>query len=108
MTERAQKTFEFQGLGKRNVTADFSGGYLRSDGEGLLLREVETKLGVVSRLAKCFADYRNHRFVEHTVEELLRQRIFGFALGYEDLNDHDRLRVDAVMVGKKNPKERID
>ena len=106
MTECAQKTFEFQGLGKRNVTADFSGGYLSSDGGGLLLREVETKLGVVARLAKCFVDYRNHRFVEHKVEELLRQRIFGLALGYEDLNDHDRLRVDplhAVMVGKKEP-----
>jgi hypothetical protein len=106
MTECAQKTFEFQGLGKRKVTADFAGGYLSSDGGGLILREVENKLGVVTRLAKCFRDYRNQRFVEHSVEELLRQRIFGLALGYEDLNDHDRLRVDplqAVLVGKKDP-----
>lgn len=106
MTECAQQSFEFQGLGSRKVTADFSGGYLSSDGGGLILREVEKKLGVIERLAKCFADYRNQRFVEHSIPQLLRQRIVSLALGYEDLNDHDRLRLDplhAVLAGKDDP-----
>jgi hypothetical protein len=105
MTECRQETFEFQGLGSRKITADFSGGYLSSDGGGLLLREVEGRMGLIDRLGKCFDDHRNHRFVEHRLEELLRQRIFGLALGYEDLNDHDRLRLDplqAVLVGKRD------
>jgi hypothetical protein len=105
MTECIQETFEFQGLGKRKVTADFSGGYLSSDGGGLILREAESKSGVIGRLEKCFRDYRHVSYVEHQLGELLRQRIFGLALGYEDLNDHDRLRVDpvhAVLAGKED------
>ena len=103
MTECTQSTFEFQGLGRRQVTADFSGGFLSSDGGGLLLREVEGKLGLVRRLADCFVDGRDQRFVEHRLEHLIGQRLFGVALGYEDLNDHDRLRLDplqALLVGK--------
>ena len=105
MTECTQSSFEFQGLGKRKVTADFSGGYLSSDGGGLLLREAELKMGIIGRLAECFIDHRHPSFVEHLLDELLRQRIMGLALGYEDLNDHDRLRVDpvhAVLAGKKD------
>jgi hypothetical protein len=103
MTDCTQCTFEFQGLGKRKVTADFSGGYVSSDGGGLILRETERRMGLIDRLCGCFSDYRNQRFVEHQLGELLRQRIFGLALGYEDLNDHDRLRLDplhAVLAGK--------
>jgi hypothetical protein len=88
------------------VTADFSGGYVSSDAGGaLLLREVERRLGLIGRLAGCFSDLRDQRFVEHSVEELLRQRIGALALAYEDLNDHDRLRLDpalALMAGKKD------
>ncbi len=105
MTECTQSVFEFQALGKRKVTVDFSGGYLSSDGGGLILRETEAKMGVLDRLAKCFNDYRNQIFVEHALPTLLRQRIFGLALGYEDLNDHDRLRLDpvhALLAGKKD------
>ena len=103
MTECNQRSFEFQGLGKRKVTADFSGGYLSSDGGGLILREAELKMGLIERLERCFNDYRHPAFIEHQLEELLRQRIMGLALGYEDLNDHDRLRLDpvhAVLAGK--------
>ena len=106
MTDCTQKTFEFQGLERRKITADFSGGYLSSDGGGLILREVEKKMRVIDGLATCFSDHRNQRFVEHSVPELLRQRIFGLALGYEDLNDHDRLRLDpvhALLAGKTDP-----
>jgi hypothetical protein len=105
MTDCTQRAFEFQGLGRRKVTADFSGGYLSSDGGGLILREVDLKTGVIDRLADCFVDHRHPSFIEHLLSELLRQRILGLALGYEDLNDHDRLRLDpvhAVLAGKED------
>lgn len=99
-----QEVFEFQGLSGRKVTADFSGGYLSSDGGGsLLLRQLHLKTGLIDRLADCFTDYRNALLIEHSVKELLSQRIGALQLGYEDLNDHDRLRHDpavALMAGK--------
>ena len=103
MTECKQDVFEFQVQGSRKVTADFSGGYLSSDGGALFLRGVDLKMGLIERLAGCFSDYRLPCLVEHRVAELLRQRIGALALGYEDLNDHDRLRLDplhALMAGK--------
>jgi hypothetical protein len=105
MTECNQQLFEFQAHGSHKVTADFSGGYLSSDGGALFLRGLDLKLGLIDRLAGCFVDMRHPGFVEHQVAELLRQRIGALALGYEDLNDHDRLRLDplhALMVGKKD------
>lgn len=105
MTECTQTTFGFQDIGRRKVTADFSGGYLSSDGGGLLLREVEGRMGLVKRLAGCFVDGRDQRFVEHRLDCLIAQRLFGVTLGYEDLNDHDRLRLDplhAVLVGNED------
>jgi len=105
MTDCNQQTFEFQSHFGRKVTADFSGGHLSSDGGLLFIREIEMKRGILRRLAECFADLRFQPLVEHSVEELLRQRIGALALGYEDLNDHDRLRHDplcALMAGKKD------
>ena len=106
MTECIQSTFEFQGMGRRKVEADFKGGNLSADGRVALLREVEAKSGLVRRLTGCFCDYRDQRYVVHGLDELLKQRIFGIAMGYEDLNDHDTLRHDPVMalgVGKEDP-----
>ena len=106
MTECIQQTFEFQGLGGRRVEANFEGGFLSSDGGSLFLREIDGRHRFMKRLAECFDDRRDPDRVEHGVEELLRQRIFGLALGYEDLNDHDRLRHDpllAVSCGKADP-----
>jgi hypothetical protein len=88
----------FQDLGSRKVVADFSGGTLSSDGGVLLLRELDQKLGVRRALAECFVDGRDQRFVDHAVQELLAQRIYGLALGYEDLNDHERLRLDPLLA----------
>lgn len=102
-TDCRQQSFDFQGLGGRKVEADFSGGYLSSDGGGLLLREMERSQRLCEQLAGCFSDLREQRFVEHELPVMLRQRIFGLALGYEDINDHDRLRADpllAVMCGR--------
>ena len=85
------------------MTADFTGGYLSSDGGALFLRDLERRLRIIPRLSLCFTDTRNPDLIEHRLVELLAQRIFGIALGYEDLNDHDRLRLDpvhALLAGK--------
>lgn len=96
----------FQDLGRRQVVADFSGGTLSTDGGALLLREADHRLGLTRTLAACFTDLRDARFVDHALNELLAQRIYGEALGYEDLNDHNRTRRDpllAVACDKTDP-----
>lgn len=98
MTECNQQSFEFQGLGSRKVQADFSGGYLSSDGGALLLRQVDGAHGLCERLAECFSDRRDPELVEHELPVMLRQRILGLALGYEDINDHERLRFDPLLA----------
>ena len=103
---RIDQPLLFQELGTRQVVADFSGGYLSSDGGVLLLRQIDHGLGVTRSLAACFSDGRDARFVEHSLEELLAQRVHALALGYEDLNDHSHLRRDpllAVAAGKLDP-----
>jgi hypothetical protein len=106
MTQCSQDRLFFQDSAGREVVATFDGGNVTSDAGGLLLREVEARFGFVQDFARCFTDYRDPELTEHTLEELLKQRIFGLCLGYEDLNDHDRLRFDpllAVLVDKKDP-----
>jgi hypothetical protein len=93
-------------LGSREVLADFDGGDISSDGGALLLREAERLTGIIRQFAACFTDHRNPDLTEHTVEELIAQRVYALALGYEDLNDHDDLRRDpllATVVGKGDP-----
>ena len=105
-TECKQVRFEFHQLSQRKVKARFDGGKITSDAGVLLLREVERGTGLIAGLAECFRDHRDPRLIEHTVEELLGQRIYGLCLGYEDLNDHDQLRTDpmlAVAVDKADP-----
>ena len=102
-TQCTSTQLEFQSFGRRRVTGRFDGGRLTSNAGGLLLREVDQRLNVLSRVATCFEDYRQAGRVEHPVESLLAQRIYGLALGYEDINDHDELRRDsllALLVGK--------
>ncbi len=103
MTECSQSQFEFAPHFSRSVVAGFDGGTITSDGGALLLRETDRRLKLLPRLAGCFCDKRNPWYVRHPVEELLGQRIYGLALGYEDLNDHDQLREDpllGVLAGK--------
>ena len=105
-TECTQVGFEFHPLNQRQIRAQFDGGTITSDGGGLLLREVEKRTGILRQFAACFADYRDPQRIEHTVPELVAQRVYGVALGYEDLNDHDQLRQDpllAVLVEKSEP-----
>jgi hypothetical protein len=106
-TECIQSSFEFHHLGRREVTARFDGGDITTDAGGLLLRQVEAKCRIVSRFAQCFTDHRKADQIEHTLESLIAQRVYGLALGYEDLNDHDQLRSDpmmALLAGKQDPK----
>ena len=107
-----QQTFEFQIENSRKIVAHFNGGNISSDSGGLLLRQTERITGIISQFADCFDDHRDPDLIEHSVEELIAQRIYALTLGYEDLNDHDELRNDpllAVLVGKKDPtgKDRI-
>ena len=106
MTECSADQLEFHALGKRVVVGKFDGGRISSDGGGLLLREVEARTQILARLAEQFTDHRDPEAIEHSVAELIAQRVYALALGYEDLNDHDRLRLDpllAVLVGKAGP-----
>jgi hypothetical protein len=105
-TECNQFVLGFHPLKQREVRAQFDGGAITSDGGGLLLREVEKRTGILRQFAACFTDYRNPDLLEHPVQELVAQRVYGLALGYEDLNDHEELRKDpllAVLVEKSNP-----
>lgn len=105
MLARNQPLF-FDNLGSRRVQADFSGGLLSSDGGVLLLRQIDEGLGISRSLAQCFHDERQLALIDHSVRELLAQRLHALALGYEDLNDHDTLRLDpllAVAAGKRDP-----
>ena len=105
-TECNGKSLEFQALGRREIVARFDGGTISSDGGGLLLRQCERATGIVRRFASCFTDHRDPAQIEHTAQELVAQRVYALALGYEDLIDHDALRHDpllAALVGKLDP-----
>jgi len=105
-TECNTDRFDFQPLKKREIRGCFDGGAITSDAGGLLLREVEAKTRVLERFAGCFTDHRDPELIEHPVDHLVAQRVYGLALGYEDLNDHDQLRHDpllALLVGKDDP-----
>src|SRR5512142_3486213 len=97
---------DFPMLGRREILADFDGGDLTSHGGALLLRKTEQLTAIIRQFVACFTDHRNPDLIEHTVTELVAQRVYGLALGYEDLNDHDDLRCDpllAAVVGKDDP-----
>ncbi len=105
MTECTPSQLGFGFHGRRRVTARFDGGRLTTDGGGSLLRETDDRTGLLDRVASCLSDCRNPSAVEHTVRDLVSQRVYGLALGYDDLNDHAELRLDALMallVGKSD------
>jgi len=97
MTECNQSSFGFEACGSREIVARFDGGTISSDGGAFLLRQTDQRLNLLPRLAQCFLDGRNQKLVEHTVLEMLSQRVYGLALGYEDINDHEQLRCDPVF-----------
>ncbi len=97
MTECNQSSFGFEASGSREIVARFDGGTISSDGGAFLLRQTDQRLNLLPRLAECFLDGRNQKLVEHSVLEMLSQRVYGLALGYEDINDHEQLRFDPVF-----------
>jgi Transposase DDE domain group 1 len=106
LSEANSTYLDFPVLGSRQVLASFDGGDISSDGGALLLRKVEEHTGIIRQFAACFTDHRNPDLIEHLLEHLIAQRVYGLALGYEDLNDHDDLRRDpllATVVGKDDP-----
>jgi hypothetical protein len=107
MTECIPERFDFASLGgARETVAEFSGGTITSDAGGLLLQEADLKMNLLSRFSECFLDGRNPLLIEHSVEQMIRQRVYALTLGYEDLNDHDQLRQDpllGLMAGKADP-----
>ena len=109
-TECSAECLDFGIVEGRAVEAGFDGGLVTSDAGGLLLGATDRAIGMIDRFAGCFRDERRPELIEHEVATLVGQRVFGIALGYEDLNDHDELRHDpmmAVLAGKLEPR-RID
>jgi hypothetical protein len=103
MTECIQSTFGFEACGSREIVARFDGGTISSDGGALLLRQTDQKLNLLPRLAQCFLDGREQERVKHSIQEMVSQRVYGLALGYEDVNDHEQLRKDplfGVLAGR--------
>jgi len=107
MTTHCKETaINFKSLGSRTVLADFDGGHVTSDAGAILLEQVDRHLGLLERFAGCFRDYRSAILREHPLLDMVRQRVYALALGYEDLNDHDDLSRDpmlATAVGKRDP-----
>ena len=102
-TECTSELFRFPAVEKKAVVAGFDGGMITSDAGVLLLGQADRAIGLTRRFARCFTDHRDAVLIEHTVTTLIKQRVYGIALGYEDLNDHDELRHDPVLatqVGK--------
>ena len=97
MTNCTQASFDFPVLKRRKVQAEFSGGDITSDGGALLLRQVDKRLGLMEAIDRVIHDPRDPRYIEHSQLSLLRQRVYGLCLGYEDLNDHHSLRGDPAI-----------
>src|SRR5436309_5906600 len=105
MTDCNQSQIEFEAHFSRRVVAEFSGERLTTEGGALLLRAADRKMGLLRRVVRCFRDARDPQRIEHELSEMLAQRIYGLALGYEDLNDHEQLRQHpllGVLAGKRD------
>jgi Transposase DDE domain group 1 len=108
MAECNQTAFVFEAHFSRRVVAQFDGARMTTDGGALLLRAVEGKIGLLKRVKACFRDARTPERVDHALSDLLAQRIYALAMGYEDLNDHEELRHDpllGLLVGKRELEE---
>jgi len=109
LTQCSAEQLEFSCVERRRVVAAFDGGTVSSDAGALLLKRTDEVISLLDRLAGCFVDERDQGAIEHSVRTLLGQRVFGMALGYEDLNDHEQLRHDPVfgaLLGKLTAKRR--
>jgi hypothetical protein len=108
MSECNQEAFTFAAHFSRRVEASFTAGQVSSDGGALLLRQTDRKINLFRRVSACFTDRRSPLLITHQLTEMLSQRIYGLALGYEDINDHEQLRHDplmAVLSGRRKLEE---
>ena len=104
--------FNFGSIKGRKIVADFTGGKITSDAGIVLLAELDKKLQITKKFSKCFQDYRSASYTDYSVHQLLSQRVYGISLGYEDVNDHDKLRYDPALAialeklnfGESNPR----
>ena len=108
MTDCTQRPLPFSSVGKKKIQADFNGGRLTSDGGVLLLREADKRLGLIDAIADCLQDPRHPSLIKHSQREMLAQRVYSIALGYEDLNDHTTLRHDPALQVATERIERPD
>ena len=97
MTDCSTRSASFSSLKSKKVESNFCGGEITSDGGALLIREIDRKLGLTKEVATVIPDPRNRAYTTHSILQMVRQRIYGIALGYEDLNDHDSLCYDGVI-----------
>lgn len=112
LTNCNSNKFNLGSLKGRKVIANFNGGRITSDAGIVLLAELDKKLKITKKFAKCFQDYRDSSYTNYSVHQLLAQRIYGISLGYEDVNDHDELRYDPALAialeklnfGESNPR----
>lgn len=107
MTECTQTQLEFPPLNRRKIQAEFSGGDVTSDGGVLLLREIDNRLGLLTSVDKVIPDPRDPRYTTHSQLSLLRQRVYALCQGYEDLNDHQQLRIDPAIQTAVNRNEEL-
>lgn len=104
LTDRTPKQFKFSVEKSRPIIVNFQGGAVTSDAGLSLITEIDRKLQITSKFAQCFQDYRKPNRIDHSIENLIKQRIYGLVMGYEDLNDHEELRHDqmfAIALGKR-------
>ncbi len=104
LTDRTPKQFKFSVEKSRPIVVNFQGGAVTSDAGLSLIAEIDRKLQITSKFAQCFQDYRKPNRIDHSIENLIKQRIYGLVMGYEDLNDHEELRHDqmfAIALGKR-------
>jgi len=97
MTQNTKQMMLFKDIFHKKVTADFDGGDVSSDGGLLFLREVESKVKIIKRITDVLNDKRHPGYVKHQIIELLTQRVFQVASGYEDANDSDSLKDDPIL-----------
>ena len=97
-TESIKQKLNLGVIKGRKVIANFDGGIITSDAGILLIAELDKKQKITARFAECFQDYRNSSYVDYSVHQLLAQRVYGIILGYEDVNDHDKLRYDPALA----------
>ncbi|MEQ8387050.1 MAG: IS1380 family transposase [Coleofasciculus sp. A1-SPW-01] len=97
LTDCIPKQFKFKPVKSRQVIADFQGGTVTSDAGLTLIADLDRKLQITSRFAACFTDYRQANRIDHSVESLVAQRLYGLVQGYEDVNDHEQLRHDPMF-----------